>query len=246
MNEVLPNDKRLKFFVYVIESPSPVDLYHRRSEGDMLRQAINLNQISCTLRLAVNMEAFTAAIRIGLYEAMESFPNNIPILHISAHGFSEGIQLSSGEVILWDQLRELLIPVNKALSGSLIVCMSTCEGYSGSRMAMVTESNDSPFWAIIGNGGKPTWPETAVAFATLYHLIANGRYIADSVAAMRTASGNDSFFVTTAEESKQAYIDHINKINTTEVIGKLEHQADQLDSGGLAKLSWLSDMSSTN
>lgn len=155
MTDILPCDKRLKFFVYVIESPSPVDLYHRRSEGEMLRQAINLNQIACTLRLAVNLEAFTAAIRIGLHEAMEAFPNTIPILHISAHGFSEGIQLSSGEVVLWHQLRELLIPVNQALSGSLIVCMSTCEGYSGSRMAMVPESNDHPFWAIIGNCGKP-------------------------------------------------------------------------------------------
>lgn len=70
MTDILPSDKRLKFFVYVIESPSAVDLYHRRSEGDMLRQAINLNQIACALRLAVNLEAFTAAIRIGLYEAM--------------------------------------------------------------------------------------------------------------------------------------------------------------------------------
>lgn len=166
---------------------------------------------------------------------MESFTNTIPILHISAHGFSEGIQLSSGEVVLWNQLRELLIPVNQALSGSLIVCMSTCEGYSGSRMAMVPESDDQPFWAIIGNCGKPTWPETAVAFATLYHLLANGRYIFDSVAAMQTASGNENFFVTTAEESKQGFIEHIKNINTAEVIGVLEHQAEETATDGLEK-----------
>ena len=206
----------------------------------MLRQAINLNQISCTLRLAVNMEAFTAAIRIGLYEAMEAIPNSIPILHISAHGFSNGIQLSSGEVILWHQLRELLIPVNQALSGSLIVCMSTCEGYSGSRMAMVPEADSHPFWAIIGNSGKPSWPETAVAFATLYHLIANGRFIKDSVEAMRIASGNGNFFVTTAEESKQQYLEHIENINTAEAIVVLEHQAEETVTGELAKLLKLS------
>ena len=246
MTDILPIDKRLKFFVYVVESPSAVDLYHRRSEGDVLRQAINLNQIGCTLRLAVNFEAFTAAIRIGLHEAMEAFPNTIPILHISAHGFSEGIQLSSGEVVLWHQLRELLIPVNQALSGCLIVCMSTCEGYSGTRMAMVAESSAPPFWAIIANCAKPTWPETAVAFATLYHLIANGRYITDSVDAMRIASGNDSFFVTTAEESKQGYIEHIKNINTAEVIEDLEHRAEEAESGGLAKLLRLSDASNAN
>lgn len=246
MAEILPNDKRLKFFVYVIESPSAVDLYHRRSEGELLRQAINLNQTACTLRLAVNLEAFTAAIRIGLREAMENFPNTIPILHISAHGFSDGIQLSSGEVILWQNLRELLIPINQALSGSLIVCMSTCEGYSGSRMAMVPESNDHPFWAIIGNNAKPTWPETAVAFATLYHLIANGRYITDSVKAMCIASGNDSFFVTTAEASKQGYIEYIKDINTAEVIEDLEQQTQEVSSGELSKLLQLSDTSNAN
>ena len=211
----------------------------------MLRQAINLNQISCTVRLAVNLETFTGAIRMGLHEAMEALPNTIPILHISAHGFSDGIQLSSGEVVLWHQLRELLIPINQALSGYLIVCMSTCEGYSGQQMAMVSESNDHPFWAIIGNCAKPTWPETAVAFATLYHLIANGRNIADSVAAMRTASGNDSFFVTTAEESKQVYIDHIKNINTAQVIEDLEQQIELSEPAELTKLLKLSGTSNT-
>ena len=240
MADIIPVEKRLNFFVYVVESPSPVDLYHHRSEGDMLRQAINLNQIKCTLRLAVNLEAFSAAINIGLTEAMEANPNKIPILHISAHGFSEGIQLSSGEVILWGQLREFLIPVNQALSGSLIVCMSTCEGYSGSQMAMNSESNDHPFWAIIGNGDKPTWPETAVAFATFYHLIANGHFILGAVEAMRIASGNDSFFVTTAEESKQGYIEYIKNINTTEVIESLEQKTDNTEAGELTKLLRLS------
>ena len=240
MTDILPLEERLKFFVYVVESPSPVDLYHRRSEGDMLQQAINLNQIACTLRLAVNLEAFEAAINIGLTEAMEAFPNKIPILHISAHGFSDGIQLSSGDVILWSQLRELLVPVNQALSGSLIVCMSTCEGYSGSRMAMKPESNDHPFWTIIGNDDKPTWPETAVAFATFYHLIANGHYILGAVNAMSIASGNDRFFVTTAEESKQGYIEYIKNINTTEVIENLEQKADNTEAGELTKLLRLS------
>ncbi|WP_426699748.1 hypothetical protein ACPPVV_09965 [Rhodanobacter sp. Col0626] len=236
MTDMVPTEDRLRFFVYIIESPSPVDLYHRRGEGDVLRQAINLNQIECTLRLAINLEAFQASISVGLPEAMQATPKSIPILHISAHGFSEGIQLSSGEVIEWAQLRELLIPINKALNGNLIVCMSTCEGYSGSRMAMVADSDDHPFYAIIGNGSKPTWPETAVGFATLYHLVANGRYIADAVDAMRVASGNESFFVTTAEESKQGYLDFIQNLDATEVKEDLEQQAKADDTNELSKL----------
>lgn len=236
MAESLPVDKRLKFFVHVVESPSPVDLYHRRGEGEMLRQAISLNQIPCSLRVAVNLEAFTAAIRIGLHEAMETYPNALPILHISAHGFADGIQLSSGQILFWNQLRELLIPLNRALAGGLIVCMSTCEGYSGQRMAMVTGSDDHPFWAIVGNCDKPTWPETAVAFATLYHLVANGRNMVDAVSAMRVASGNDNFFFTTADESKQTFVEFIQKIDTEEVRENLEHQIEATEPNDLKKL----------
>ena len=91
---VVPPDKRLTFFVFVIESPSAVDRYHRRTEGEVIRQAVNLNQISCTSKLAINVESFVAAIRVGLHEEMEANPGLIPVLHISAHGSGEGIQLS--------------------------------------------------------------------------------------------------------------------------------------------------------
>lgn len=88
----LPPEKRLKFFVYVIESPSPVDLYHRRSEGEIIKQAASLNQIPCMVKTSINSEAFEAALKIGLKEAMEAYPGLIPMLHISAHGYQEGIQ----------------------------------------------------------------------------------------------------------------------------------------------------------
>lgn len=241
MNDVLPPEKRLKFFVYIIESPSPVDLYHRRGEGDLLVQAIKLNRIPCIARLAVNLEAFIAALRVGLHEAMQATPDAIPILHISAHGFHEGFQLCSGEIVTWAQLREVLVPINKALSGSLMVCMSTCEGYAGSRMAMVQDKEDHPYFAIVGNSRQPTWPETAVAFTTLYHLIANGRYLKDAVVAMCTASGNEDFFITTAEESKQGYLEYIKNIDATQVMHQLEEDRNQNpECGDLAKMLLLS------
>lgn len=233
----LPPDKRLKFFVFVIESPSAVDLYHGRTEADLLRRAIGLNQIRCASRTAINLDAFIAAIRVGLHEEMAANSGLIPILHISAHGFSEGIQLSSGEILDWKSLRELLKPVNKALNGALFVCMSTCEGYSGSRMAMVLDDPDHPFFAIVGNSEKPTWPEAAVAFASFYHLVANGHYVTDAVAAMRTASGNSTFFVTTAEEAKQGFLDFLKdkEIDTQGAVTELKEEEKSEPPDKLAK-----------
>lgn len=213
----LPVEQRIKFFVFVIESPSAVDLYHRRSEGDIVRQAVELNGIPCVVKTAISMTAFDACLKIGLSEAMNNLPGFIPLLHISAHGDKEGIQLSDGEVIQWQSLREHLRPVNQAVGGSLIVCMSSYEGYMGVRMAMFPEDSGLPYYALIGCGSKPTWAETAVAFATLYHQLNRGEHISIAVEAMRVAFGNQMFWLEHAENSRQGYIAYINSTTTPEV-----------------------------
>ena len=238
----IPDDKILKFFVYVIESPSAVDLYHRRSEGEIIRQAVNLNQIPSSVVTAINIESFVAALKIGLSEAMDLLPGMIPMLHISAHGDKEGIQLSSGEVLTWELLRQLLHPINSALNNNLLVCLSCCEGYSGTRMAMFLEDEGYPFYAIIANSSKPLWSDTAVAYSAFYHLIAKGEYLLDAVEAMRIASGNKTFWIQTAEESRKGYIEHINNLNAEKVQEKLEENANKESPETLEKLRKVSSL----
>lgn len=218
----LPPEHRIKFFVFVTESPSAPDLYHRRSEGDIVRQAVELNGIRCVVKTAISAMAFDACLKIGLSEAMASMPGYIPLLHISAHGDVSGIQLSDGYVMPWAELKDHLRPVNAALGGSLVVCMSSCEGYAGIKMAMHPEESDLPYFALVGCGAQPTWGETAVAYATFYHQLWRGEYIADSVAAMRVASGNQQFFLEHAEQSRQAYLNYINTIDPARAQANLE------------------------
>ena len=232
----LPPDKRIKFFVYVIESPSPVDLYHRRSEGEIIKQAASLNQIPCMVKTSINGQAFEAALKIGLKEAMDIYPGLIPMLHISAHGSSEGIQLSSSEMLNWFLLEELFRQINQAFGGTLLLCLSCCEGYSGVRMAMTTEEKPPPFFALVSNGEKPSWSDTAVAYSTFYHLIAKGHYIRDAVDAMCVASGNQKFWLRTAEDAKKSYIEYIQNLNTNQVQRQLEEQNQKEAPGHLAKL----------
>ena len=237
---VVPPEERLKFFVFIIESPSSVDLYHRRSEGDIIQQAANLNQVSCIVKTTINYEAFEAALKIGLKQSMDIYPDSIPILHISAHGFSDGIQLSSGEIITWEQLANLLRPINQALNNSLVLCLSACEGYSGIRMAMTEEDEIFPYYAIVANGEKPLWSDTAVAYSTFYHLIAKGYFIRDAVNAMQTASGNDRFWIETAEGAKQTYLEHISKVDTQDAQQQLEDNIKSEEPDHLAKLALVS------
>ena len=136
-----------------------------------------LNGIACVVKTAISLQAFDACLKIGLSEEMNRLPGFVPLLHISAQGDSHGIQLSDGYVMAWYELREHLRPINHALGGSLVVCMSSCEGYSGVQMAMHPEDPELPFYAIVGSGNRPTWAETAVGYATLYHQLGRGEHI---------------------------------------------------------------------
>lgn len=223
----LPPEQCIKFFVFVIESPSAVDLYHRRSEGDIIRQAVELNGIKCIVKTAINLQSFEACLKIGLSEAMSQMPGFLPLLHISAHGNAQGIQLSDGTVIEWAQLKDHLHPVNQALGGSLVVCMSSCEGYAGTRMAMHIHEPSPPYFALVGCSAKPTWGETAVAYATLYHQLWRGEHIAVAVQAMCTASGNNQFFLEHANNTRQNYIQYLNTINPANAQENLEQIVEQ-------------------
>ncbi|HYL89978.1 MAG TPA: hypothetical protein VEU32_14580, partial [Burkholderiales bacterium] len=103
------------------------------------------------------------------------------------------------------------IPINQAVGGCLLVCMSTCEGYAGTCMAM-EPNGEHPFFALVGNSGKPTWGDTATAFLSFYHLFAKGHYLADAVSGMRVASGDEAFFLRTAEDAKRGYIEYLEKL----------------------------------
>ena len=108
-----------------------------------------------------------ASLVIGLQEEMKARPTLLPIIHISAHGGLDGLELSSKESISWNELRDLLLPINEALSGGLLLCMSSCEGFAACKMAM-NETRNQPFLGVIGNYGKPTWSDTAIAYASFY------------------------------------------------------------------------------
>ncbi len=209
-----------KFHVYIIESPSPVDLYHKRFEGEALRATLELSQIPASHCLAVSYSAFTAAFHVGLVEHFGAVKNP-PIIHISAHGDDEGIQLTSGEVVTWETLRKFLQPVNQILKdqGGFILCMSTCKGAAGCKMAM--DDDEYPFRGVVGNNEEPTWSETNIGFATFYHLFAKGCTMFDCVEAMKVSSGNEHFTFIEAATARRAYLNTI-KDPQYEPLQKLE------------------------
>lgn len=71
-------------------------------------------------------------------------------MHLSMHGSQDGVELTNGGFLSWHDLRGLLLSLNRAMQGGLLICMSTCFGSAGCRMAMY-EDNEPTFWALVGN-----------------------------------------------------------------------------------------------
>lgn len=217
----------LRFFVYIVESPSAPDIYHGRSEGALVAKAVELDRIPSVTRTVINPVAFDAALRIGLPEVMKAYPDRLPILHLSAHGAAHGIQLSNGDVLGWSDLRPMLTPINESLGGYLLLCMSACEGYSACRMAMQEGNGAHPYFAMVGNFGRPTWSDTAVAYSCFYHLLSKGYSVFNAVSGMKSASGDDRWTVETAEQSKQGYLEYLQTVVPSDAQQELQAAADE-------------------
>jgi len=178
-------------FVYVIESPAGRDLLDGRTEGRVLTETLRLAEIPHWYSLASDRAMLSEALGQRLGDAWRHH-QKMPILHLSVHGNSSGIALTSGEFISWHDLRELLLPLVRAMKGGLLVCMSSCFGSAGCRMAMYSDGQPH-FWALVGNSGSPTWADAAIAYAAFYHLFFKGFDIKLCVESMKVAGGDHNF-----------------------------------------------------
>ena len=197
-------------FVFMVESPSGNDLLYGRTEGKTLFEALKLSGTPGWYSLVTDKETFYTALRERIFDALRAFPNEPPILHFSMHGSTEGLALTNGEFISWFELKTALAPLNNALPNGLLICMSSCFGISGQRMAMHTDA-DKPFWALVGNCESAQWSDAAVAFVTFYHRLFKGAALDTAVSAMRIASGDDNFMIYEGAKVRQAWFEYLEK-----------------------------------
>jgi hypothetical protein len=225
----------MKFFhVYIIESPSADDFYNKRFEGEALEKTLNLSGISSSHHLVVDLKTFYNSFFNGLKEYFDRRETFLPpIIHLSAHGNNNGIELTNGNTISWDIIKILVTPVNNSLNGGLLLCMSSCEGFAGCQMAM--QNGELPFWAIIGNNDKPTWGETNIGFAAFYHLFRSDKNIFESVSGMKAASGNSNFMHIEGQIAQNLYLQRLRSEDIMpEMIRDIRTSSSQL--AGLKKV----------
>ena len=207
-------------FVFIVESPSQSDLLDGRTEGRTLGEALKLSGIHGWYSLVTSRETFYTALNERLVQAISAFPGEPPMIHFSMHGNLEGIQLTNNDFISWFELRAALSNLNSAMPDGLLICMSSCFGGSGCRMAM-HEDSEKPFWALIGNINSASWNDAAVAYVTFYHHLFKGAAVADAVEAMKVASGDYNFVWYNGNAVKEDWASYMANIAAGDLANKL-------------------------
>jgi hypothetical protein len=113
------------------------------------------------------------------------------------------------------------------MQGGLLICMSSCFGASGCRMAMYSD-NEPPFWALVGNTGNTPWADAAVGYVTFYHLFFKGTGVAQCVPAMRVASGDPNFLLVSGPEAKANWLAFVQKQTPAQFSQNLQQAAQQV------------------
>lgn len=78
----------------------------------------------------------------------EALSGTYPIIHFDCHGCENGLETASGELVKWDEIREILIEINRSTRLNLMIVIAACNG--AHLIKTSTKLDAAPFWAIIG------------------------------------------------------------------------------------------------
>jgi Peptidase C13 family len=183
-----------KALVFIVESPKSEDLVTGKLEGRLLSESLRLDGISQQYYLVTDVEIFRTMVEY-FKRIMTAQRNVIPILHISAHGSEDGIAFTNGRMMKWSTLVKILVNLNQACNGKLVLSLSCCMG-SYINLELIKSIEQMPFQAAISAVGSPTWNDAAVAFVVFYHQYINKRIrISDAASIMNDASASETWFM---------------------------------------------------
>ncbi|AJK47379.1 hypothetical protein [Burkholderia plantarii] len=167
-------------------------------------------------------EEFKGLIDQLVHEAHEKADR--PILHIETHGWGNatGIVFSDKSDINWNDLREILAPLNVATEFNLVVCMAACFG--GHFVEELRPGQTAPCMAVIGPSHVTDGPELLGRFRDFYRVLFDTLNANDAVDALRSArlTEGDFLTVTAIEWFSNTLIGYVEKSCTTD---ELERRA---------------------
>ncbi len=154
--------------IYVIESLRPNDLL----TGTELFNDIILRRLS-QKGMEANSALFNVTSKHEFFECMEKiqqaaiFELANPMVHLEMHGNENGLQVSSGENISWEELQYVLLQINGICGNNLFISMATCKG--GYIHKAINPSLWTPFWGHVGPLEEVSGLEILANYTSFYN-----------------------------------------------------------------------------
>ena len=164
--------------VFIIESPSFIDIINNRKEGEALGKTLDLANIK--------NETFAVSDRKTLNISFERIIKSVEFikgelggihLHFSMHGSKDGLALSDKSFIEWaefygfikafnDSIGYIKLPSGLKIAPTYLI-FSVCDGFEARRIKDFGE--ESPYTGLIGPIQPVEWSDSLLAFSIFYH-----------------------------------------------------------------------------
>jgi hypothetical protein len=124
-----------------------------------------------------------------------------PWLHLEGHGISD----ESGFVFAdktttcsWNQLKQIITPINVAINLNLMIILATC--YGGSFASAIETTNRAPVLSLIGPTKEVTAGEIQSAFSIFYKTFFTTLSIGQALDALDQETSSGLYYRTSAEK----------------------------------------------
>lgn len=123
--------------------------------------------------LETQCQLISIATKAEFLDSLTEIKNQIiynlvnPIIHLEMHGSKDGLEVTNGEVITWQELQGRLIEMNSLSENNLFISMATC--YGGYLYTVISPRLRTPFWGFIGPFEKVDTDEVLANYTAFYN-----------------------------------------------------------------------------
>lgn len=140
-------------------------------------------------------------LKLGLAKTLDEINNNglKPWIHLDGHGLSDqsGFVFAGGTSCSWVQLKEIVTPINIALSLNLVLILATCFG--GYFASSIETTDRAPVLALIGPPREVKAREVERVFPVFYKTFFKSQSLSEALKVLDTGASAGPYFRTTAE-----------------------------------------------
>lgn len=143
----------------------------------------------------------------------------VPIIHFEMHGDINGIQLSSGEIVLWSELAIRLQKINIELKNKLIVVFALCHGIHFLSVFYEFMNSRTPFAGLITSADYLRVSEIKYGFPKFYKIIINAKNGNDALNGLNELIENEDrrySFLSCRWLFKEAFIQYLKQCSSKE------------------------------